>query len=150
MATSEISAMIAENPSPLQQQTNVKPPSKIQMTNSGSFMLHPTETSAVDAPPLPALGHRSFRQKTEHIWNGLPSAAKATLVLAILGTVLLVVYSVVTVSLRSYDEEAHVATVIIVISIFILYAAFDAVIYENTMQLIILIILSKLYWRAID
>jgi len=124
------------------------PSSTLALKNSTghgfSNVLVTTESSAADAPPLPAQGQHSLRQKAEHVWNGLPTAAKATLILAIIGSFLLIAYSIFAVSLRSVDEEAHIATVIIVISIFMLYAVFDAVIYENTLQLIIAIILSKI------
>lgn len=99
--------------------------------------------SAADAPPLPISGSRSFKERAIHLWHGLPSAAKATLILAIASTILLIAYSITAVSLSVYDEQAHVSTVIIVMSVFILYAAFDAVIYENTLQLILSIFLSK-------
>ena len=105
-----------------------------------------------DAPPpsspLPlssTANQRSLRQTGEHLWHGLPTAAKATLILAIASSVLLIAYGITAVSLRTYDEEAHISTLIIVMAIFILYATFDAVISENTLQLIIAIILSTLY-----
>lgn len=146
MAIGEILAIVGDNPSPLEVSTDAAHPSINPLNNTQSFdELEPIENLAADAPPLPAPGHRSLRQKAEHIWYGLPTAAKTTLILAIVGSFLLIAYSIIAVSLRSYDEEAHVATVIIVISIFILYAAFDAVIYENTLQLIISIILSTLW-----
>jgi hypothetical protein len=138
--------MIAVDNSSALEPHNEAGPSSTHKTTAPDFNngLTPNERGAADAPPLPAPGQRSFRQKAEHIWNGLPTAAKATLILAILGSFLLITYSIIAVSLRSNDEEAHIATVIIVISIFTLYAVFDAVIYENTLQLIISIILSKL------
>jgi hypothetical protein len=57
---------------------------------------------------------RSLRRRWQHLWRGLPTAGKATLVLAVISAILLVTYGVVSVSFRSYDEEAHIATVIIV------------------------------------
>jgi len=57
---------------------------------------------------------RLLQQRIHHLWHGLPKAAKAASVLVIISTVLLIAYSITAVSLRSYDEEAHIATVIIV------------------------------------
>lgn len=101
---------------------------------------------ATEPPPSPPPARRTLREKAEHLWHGLPTAAKATLILAVLGTFLLIAYAITSVSLRSYDEEAHVSTVMVVYSIFILYTVFDAVIYENTIQLIISIVLSEFFF----
>jgi len=77
-----------------------------------------------------------------YFWYGLPKSAKAALVLCLIGTVLLIAYSITAVSLSSDDEEAHIATVIIILSVFTLFATADAIIYENTLQLVSSIILS--------
>jgi len=63
------------------------------------------------APPSP---RRPLRLRLEHLWHGLPRAGKATAVLVVFSTVLLIAYSIAAVSFKAYDEEAHVATVIIV------------------------------------
>lgn len=57
---------------------------------------------------------RPLKQYIDHIWHGLPRAAKATVILSFISTVLLIAYGITAVSFRSYDEEAHIATVIIV------------------------------------
>ena len=80
-----------------------------------------------------------------YFWYGLPKSAKAALVLCLIGTVLLIAYSITAVSLSSDDEEAHIATVIIILSVFTLFATADAIIYENTLQLVSSIILSMLF-----
>ena len=86
----------------------------------------------------------SFARDRDHwFWYSLPRAAKATLVLALLSTVLLIAYSITAVSLSSQDEEAHIATVIIIMSVFTLFAKVDAIIYENTLQLVSSIILCE-------
>lgn len=89
------------------------------------------------------LSKRSWYQRWRRLWYGLPTAAKSTLVLSILQAILMVSYGAVAVGLRNNDEEAHIATVIIIISVFVVYAVFDAVIYENTLQLLSAIILCE-------
>ena len=86
---------------------------------------------------------RPLAHRAAYLWHGLPTAAKATLILAVASTVLLVAYGITAVSLRDHDEEAHISTVIIIISLFVLYAVFDAVIRENTLQLVSAIVLCK-------
>ncbi|KAL4522997.1 hypothetical protein Ndes2526A_g07715 [Nannochloris sp. 'desiccata'] len=101
MATSEISAtpVAVDNPSALEPHTEAGPSSALALKNSTTHSLNsvlvPIEASASDAPPLPAPGQRSLRQKAEHIWNGLPTAAKTTLILAVIGSILLIAYSIV-------------------------------------------------------
>ena len=90
----------------------------------------------------------SFGRDRDHwFWYSLPRAAKASLVLVLLSTVLLIAYSITAVSLSSEDEEAHIATVIIIMSIFTLFATVDAIIYENTLQLVSSIILCASEYR---
>eukprot|EP00890_Picochlorum_soloecismus_P005201 jgi/Picsp_1/5682/NSC_03041-R1_protein kinase domain containing protein len=87
----------------------------------------------------------SFVRDRDHwFWYSLPRAAKASLILVLVSTVLLIAYSITAVSLSSEDEEAHIATVIIIMSVFTLFATVDAIIYENTLQLVSSIILSAL------
>ena len=120
-------------------------PTKMPPHGSFSLSLEGSGGVVADAPPkLPSTTHRTLRQKATHLWHGLPTAAKTTLILAVVGSVLLIAYGITAVNLKSYDEEAHIATIVIVMSIFILYSTFDAVIYENTLQLIIAIILTAL------
>jgi hypothetical protein len=85
--------------------------------------------------------------KHEHrkrFWYTLPKITKATLVLSFISSVMLIAYAIVTVSLRSEDEEAHVSTTIIILSLFQFLVTVDAVIYENPLQLIASIVLSFL------
>lgn len=90
----------------------------------------------------------SFGRDRDHwFWYSLPRAAKASLVLVLLSTVLLIAYSITAVSLSSEDEEAHIATVIIIMSVFTLFATVDAIIYENTLQLVSSIILCASEYR---
>ena len=127
---------------------------KEKMHTDASETIQPDAVSlhrgtAVEAPPPPTPDTRSFKQRVAHVWHGLPTAAKWTLILAVASTVLLIAYSITAVSLAKYDEQAHVSTVIIVMSVFILYAVFDAVIYENTLQIFISILLSK-FWNITE
>lgn len=58
---------------------------------------------------------RQRERRPEHwFWYSLPRAAKATMILVCISTVMMIAYSIVTISLSSEDEEAHIATVIIV------------------------------------
>lgn len=125
--------------------TKIRPSDVSIPDDSASCGSDSAGTPPPDSPGTLSRGHRTFRQKAEHLWHGLPTAAKTTLILAVVGTILLVAYAITSVSLRSYDEEAHVSTVMVVYSIFILYTVFDAVIYENTIQLIISIVLSEFF-----
>lgn len=83
-----------------------------------------------------------IREDHSRFWYRLPKAAKASLILSFVGSVLLIAYSITSVSLRNDDEEAHIATTIIILSIFTFIATVDAVLYENTLQLIASILLS--------
>lgn len=83
-----------------------------------------------------------IREDHSRFWYRLPKAAKASLILSLVGSILLIAYSITSVSLRNDDEEAHVATTIIILSIFTFIATIDAVLYENTLQLIASILLS--------
>lgn len=85
-----------------------------------------------------------IQEDHSRFWHRLPKAAKASLILSFVGSILLIAYSITSVSLRNDDEEAHIATTIIILSIFTFIATVDAVLYENTLQLIASIILSFL------
>jgi hypothetical protein len=125
-------------------------------------MIHRTQPQAVmpssQLPPLPAAhstltpgisyatatsANLSLRERIARFWYGLPTAAKLTLVLAVASTCLMVSYGIATVSLRSFDEEAHITTVIIIMALFTLYAVVDAVIYENALQLVSSIVIGE-------
>lgn len=72
------------------------------------------------APPSPTPSPTDHTPRKErfyrwrHLWRSLPTAAKATLVLSVVTAVLQVAYGITAVSFRSFDEEAHIATVIVV------------------------------------
>lgn len=84
-----------------------------------------------------------FGQHFLHVWYGLPSAAKATLLLAVVSTLLLMAYAIVGLT-DSGQEEDHIAAVIIIMAVFNMYAVSDAVIFENTLQLLSSLVLSSL------
>lgn len=84
-----------------------------------------------------------LRQRFVHIWYGLPSAAKGTLLLAVFSTLLLVAYATVGLT-NSGQEQDHIAAVIIIMAVFNLYAVTDAVIFENTLQLLSSLVISSL------
>lgn len=72
-------------------------------------------TSEVKCQEVPKrLPQQAVGASNNWFWNGLPRAAKIALILAPLSTILLIAYSITAVSLSSRDEEAHIATVIIV------------------------------------
>ena len=83
-------------------------------------------------------------ESRKRFWYSLPKITKATLVLSLITTVVLVSYSIVMVSLKNSDEEAHVTTTIIILSLFQFLVTLDAVVYENTLQLIASIVLNTL------
>ncbi len=83
-------------------------------------------------------------ENRKEFWYTLPNITKATLVLSLLCSVALIAYAIVTVSLRNEDEEAHVSATIIILSLFQFLVTIDAVIYENTLQLVASIILNLL------
>ncbi len=102
---------------------------------------------AGDQPQSPqgnaeSLEDNIIREDHSRFWYRLPKAAKASLILSFVGSILLIAYSITSVSLRNDDEEAHIATTIIILSIFTFIATVDAVLYENTLQLIASILLS--------
>lgn len=83
-------------------------------------------------------------ENRKEFWYTLPNITKATLVLSLICSIVLIAYAIVTVSLRNEDEEAHVSTTIIILSVFQFLVTVDAVIYENTLQLVASIILNFL------
>ncbi len=99
-----------------------------------------------DSRSFTSLGNFKFltHENRKEFWYTLPNITKATLVLSLLCSVALIAYAIVTVSLRNEDEEAHVSTTIIILSLFQFLVTVDAVIYENTLQLVASIILNLL------
>jgi len=92
---------------------------------------------------------KSFKKFMDHdsrqrFWYSLPTVTKATLALSFITSVVLISYAIVMVSLVDSDEEAHVATTIIILSAFQFLVSVEAVIYENTIQLIASILLNFL------
>ena len=117
---------------------------------------HPSAVPEVTLPPGMPLKEdsRSFtsfgtfkfltHENRKEFWYTLPNITKATLVVSFICSVVLIAYAIVTVSLRNEDEEAHVSTTIIILSVFQFLVTFDAVVYENTLQLVASIILNFL------
>ena len=92
---------------------------------------------------------KSFRKFMDHdsrqrFWFSLPTVTKATLALSFVTSFVLISYAIVMVSLADSDEEAHVAATIIILSAFQFLVSVEAVIYENTIQLIASILLNFL------
>lgn len=130
-----------------------------EIRNGGSHNLSSTELDEKGAGDMIKAINKNTRKKAGiwqrwcTLWNGLPKATKLTLVLSIIQAFLMVAFGSFAVGLKSNDEEAHVATVIIIISIFVVYAVFDAIIYENTLQILSAIILCTSnafsHWKKI-
>ena len=75
---------------------------------------------AGDQPQSPqgnaeSLEDNIIREDHSRFWYRLPKAAKASLILSFVGSILLIAYSITSVSLRNDDEEAHIATTIIIL-----------------------------------
>lgn len=123
----------------------------LQLTRSGSGT---GLRSAPSGPPPAAPGKKApqslrerlqgLRQRWAYVWWGLPTACKATLLMAFVNFVLSLVYAGVSLSLPNQDEEIHITITIVISAVFVLYTVADAVVYENTLELATSILLDTL------
>ncbi|PRW44254.1 3-phosphoshikimate 1-carboxyvinyltransferase isoform A [Chlorella sorokiniana] len=123
--------------------------------DSARSKVSPLSRGSLAATTAATLRQRVRRAWAEamHVWWGLPSACKLTMVLAVVNFCISCAYAIVGLMLPNVDEEIHISITIIVSSVFVVFSVVDAVIYENTLELVAAFLLdtlvvSRMVWFA--
>ncbi|KAL4858866.1 Mitogen-activated protein kinase kinase kinase dlk-1 [Chlorella vulgaris] len=132
-----VAALTASAASPQPHPASLVPPAASRNARGST-------AEASDPPPTIGARLQRSRRSVARVWSELPTACKATMIIACVNFCLSVTYAIVAVTLTVEDEELHITVTILISALFVIVSVADAIIYENTLELATSVVIDSL------